>query len=305
MYTIAIHGGAGVIRQGSLFPEEEKLYTEGLDEALSAGYHLLEKGINALEAVETAVMILENNPLFNAGKGSVFNSDGIHEMEASIMWGLTLDAGAICAVRNVKNPIHLARLAMEKSPHLFLNGLGAENFARENELAFEDDSYFFTTKRYDQLLDAKKNIRVQLDHYADRSFGTVGAVAIDKDGNLAAATSTGGLTNKSYGRIGDSPVIGSGTYANNNTCAVSCTGDGEFFLRGVVAYDISCLIEYKNMTLNDACNLVIMDKMGKLGGEGGVIAVDKMGNTALVFNTEGMYRAYRKEDNASIVSIYK
>lgn len=226
-------------------------------------------------------------------------------MEASVMWGKTLDAGAVCALRNVKNPVHLARLAMEKSPHLFLNGTGAEDFGRESGVEFEDDSYFFTTKRYDQLLEAKKNLRVQLDHYAEKKFGTVGAVALDMHGNLAAATSTGGLTNKNYGRIGDSPVIGSGTYANNNTCAVSCTGDGEFFIRSVAAYDISCLIEYKKLSLEEACRIVIMEKMVKIHGEGGAIAVDKSGNAALVFNSEGMYRGYRKDGEVPVINIYR
>jgi beta-aspartyl-peptidase (threonine type) len=305
MYAIAIHGGAGVINRESLLPEEEKLYLEGLSEALKAGFQMLEKGINALDAVEAAVMSLEDNHLFNAGKGSVFNSEGIHEMEASIMWGKTIDAGSVCALRNVKNPIHLARLTMERSPHLFLNGIGAEDFARENSVPFEDDSYFFTTKRYDQLLEAKKNSRVQLDHFAEKNFGTVGAVAIDKDGNLAAATSTGGLTNKTYGRIGDSPVIGSGTYANNNSCAISCTGDGEFFIRTVAAYDISCLVEYKNMSIQDACNHVIFEKLTKLGGEGGAIAIDKLGNVAISFNSEGMYRAFKQENQPTVLGIYK
>ncbi len=303
MYTIAIHGGAGVINRNSLNAEEEKLYLEGLEESLNIGYKLLEAGKNALDAVEAAVISLEDNLMFNAGKGSVFNSDGIHEMEASIMWGKNLDAGAVSGIRNVKNPIQLARAAMEKSPHLFLNSSGAELFAKELDFPFEDDSYFFTTKRYDQLLEAKKDSRVQLDHFAD-NFGTVGAVALDSFGNLASANSTGGLTNKSYGRIGDSPLIGSGTYANNNTCAVSCTGDGEFFIRGVVAYDISCLVEYKNMSLADACNLVIKEKMVKLGGEGGVIAVDKSGNVALVFNSGGMYRGFKKHDGTSEIAIF-
>lgn len=305
MYTIAIHGGAGVVNPETLSSAEEELYREGLREALETGYLMLERGGSALDAVEAAVMMLEDNPLFNAGKGSVFNTDGIHEMEASVMWGKNRDAGAVCAIRNVKNPVHLARLAMEKSPHLFLNGSGAEDFAREHALTFEDDSYFFTTKRYDQLLDAKKNAKVQLDHAAEHKFGTVGAVAMDRKGNLAAATSTGGLTNKSYSRIGDTPVIGSGTYASNNTCAVSCTGEGEFFMRGIVAYDISCLMEYKGMGLQEACELVIMKKMVDLGGEGGAIAVDTKGNIAMVFNSEGMYRASHKEGSDPVIAIFK
>jgi beta-aspartyl-peptidase (threonine type) len=303
MYTIAIHGGAGVINPGALTSAEENQYREALGEALLSGYRMLERGVSALDAVEAAVMSLEDNPLFNAGKGSVFNSDGIHEMEASVMWGKNLDAGAVCAVRNIRNPVHLARLAMEKSPHLFLNGTGAEDFAREHGLTFEDDSYFFTTKRYDQLLDAKKNSKVLLDHAGEHKFGTVGAVAMDQHGNLAAATSTGGLANKSFARIGDTPVIGSGTYANNNTCAVSCTGEGEFFIRGVTAYDISCLMEYKGLSLQEACDLVIMKKMKDLGGEGGVIAVDNKGNVALVFNSEGMYRAYKQEGSDPVIAI--
>jgi beta-aspartyl-peptidase (threonine type) len=300
MYSIALHGGAGVITRENLSSEEERLYMEGLSEALDIGFQLLDRGSSALDAVEAAVMRLEDNPLFNAGCGSVFNSEGIHEMEASVMWGKNLQAGAVCALRNVKNPIHLARLVMEKSPHLFLHGHGAEEFAHENNVAFEDDSYFFTPKRYDQLLDAKKNMRIQLDH-----TGTVGAVALDKEGNLASATSTGGLTNKSYGRIGDSPIIGAGTYANNRICAVSCTGDGEYFIRGIAAYDISCLVEYKNLPLQEACTLVIMDKMKKLGGEGGTIAVDKTGKVAMVFNSEGMYRACRKDGEEASIAIYK
>ncbi len=305
MYSIAIHGGAGTIRKDNITPEEEKLYYGGLESAIQAGIHFLAQGMSALDAVEAAVMSLEDNPLFNAARGAVFNSEGIHEMEASVMWGKNLDAGAVCALRNVKNPIHLARVVMEKSKHLFLNGKGAEDFARENDIAFDEDSYFFTTKRYDQLLQAKKTGHIQLDHTAEKYFGTVGAVALDSAGNLAAATSTGGLTNKSYGRIGDSPVIGAGTYANNNTCAVSCTGDGEFFIRGVVAYDISCLVQYKNMPLQDACNLVMLEKMKKIGGEGGAVAVDKSGNVALAFNSEGMYRGYCKEGEKPFVAIYR
>lgn len=304
MFAIAIHGGAGVINRNSLSHEEEKLYREGLEVALNTGYSLLLNGESALEAVEKAVAVLEDNSLFNAGKGSVFNSDGKHDMEASIMWGLTVDAGTVCGIRNVKNPVSLARAVMEQSSHLFLNGQGAEDFARETGLTFEDDSYFFTTRRYDQLIDVKKNMKIQLDNSGEKIFGTVGAVALDNNGNLAAATSTGGLTNKKFGRIGDSPVIGSGTYANNNTCAVSCTGDGEFFIRSVAAYDISCLMEYKNLSLKEACEIVIKNKITKLGGEGGAIAVDRNGNVELVFNSEGMYRAYRKEGEPPVIAIF-
>lgn len=302
MYTIAIHGGAGVISRENLLPEEEKLYLEGLAEALDAGYKLLEVGENALDAVEAAVTLLEDNVLFNAGRGSVFNADGRIDMEASIMWGETLEAGAVCGVRNVKNPIQLAKAVMENSPHVFLNGSGAEDFAREIGLPFEEDGYFYTTRRYEELRKAQENVFA--GQFAGKHFGTVGAVALDRYGNVAAATSTGGSTNKAYGRIGDSPLIGSGTYANNRTCAVSCTGDGEYFMRSVAAYDISCLMEYKFLSLQEACELVIMDKMVRLGGEGGTIAVDTLGNAALVFNSPGMYRGYRKEFGEAEVAIY-
>lgn len=305
MYAIAIHGGAGTITKAALTTEEENSYSQALEEALNAGFEILEKGMSSLDAVEAAVIALENCPLFNAGKGSVFNSEGMHEMEASVMWGKNLDAGAVCAISNVKNPIQLARLVMEKSPHLFLNGKGAETFAREQHLEFGEDSYFFTSERYDELLDSKKNGRVRLDHFAEKNFGTVGAVALDQEGNLAAATSTGGVTNKTYGRIGDSPVIGAGTYANNSTCAVSCTGDGEFFIRGVAAYSISCLAELGNMSLEGACNKVIMEKMIQLGGQGGAIAVNKNGDIAMAFNTEGMYRGYRKEGGQTWTAIFR
>lgn len=304
MYTLAIHGGAGVIDSNSITADEGKLYKEGLVEALQAGLYLLDQGENALDAVEAAVTILEDNPLFNAGKGSVFNYEGKHEMEASVMWGKTLDAGAVCSLRNVRNPVRLARMVIERSQHVFLNGAGAEEFAKEHGLPLEDDSYFFVTKRYDQLIDAKKNTRIQLDHVAENKYGTVGAVALDRYGNLAAATSTGGLTNKNYGRIGDSPIIGAGTYANNDTCAISCTGNGEFFIRSVAAYDISCLMEYKSFTLKEACELVIMEKMVKMGGEGGVIAADKWGNVELLFNTIGMYRAYATDSIAPQVDVF-
>lgn len=305
MFTIAIHGGAGVITRQSITKEEETLFRDGLDDALKTGVSLLEKGGSAMDAVVVTVMALEDNPMFNAGRGSVFNHEAKHEMEASVMWGKTREAGAVCGIRNVRNPVLLARRAMEDSGHLFLHGAGAEEFAREQNLPFEVDSYFFTPKRYDQLMDAKKGSKVRLDHSPDQNFGTVGAVALDKYGNLAAATSTGGLTNKNYGRIGDSPLIGAGTYAANDTCAVSCTGDGEFFIRGVVAYDISCLLEYKGLSLHDACELVILDKMKKLGGTGGVIAIDKIGNVEMVFNCEGMYRGFQKDTGERFVEIWE
>lgn len=305
MYALAIHGGAGVIKKENLTSEQEKLYLQALEEALSSGYFILQNGGRAVEAVEAAVIKLEDNELFNAGKGSVFTSEGTHEMEASIMCGKSLDAGAVCGIKNVKNPISLAKVVMEKSKHLFLAGQGAEKFAKEAGLKSENDEYFFNQKRYDQLKEAQKNSRVQLDHYNDKKFGTVGAVAIDIEGNLAAATSTGGLTNKNYGRIGDSPVIGAGTYANNLACAISCTGDGEFFIRAVAAYDIYCLMSYKNLTLKEACQHVVHEKLRHLGGEGGVIAVDKNGNIEIIFNSEGMYRAYKKSGEDTVLGIFK
>lgn len=296
MYAIAIHGGAEVIDLKDLSPELEKRYLQGLEDSLDAGYRILEGNGSALDAVEVSVTELENNELFNAGKGSVFTSDATHEMEASIMCGQRIDCGAVCGLKNVKNPVRLARMVLEKSNHVFLNGPGAEKFARENNLPFEPDEYFYTPEQYRQLQASKIKMV--------KNMGTVGAVAIDASGNLAAATSTGGLSNKNYGRIGDSPVIGAGTYANNSTCAVSCTGDGEYFIRAVTAYDISSMLEYKKFTLKQACEHAIRDKLKHLGGEGGVIAIDKNGNIEMDFNTHGMYRGFRKQDMEPFIFIY-
>lgn len=295
-YVIAIHGGAGVREREDLTPALEEVYLQGLRQALMAGYFVLSNDGTALDAVESAVAVLEDNELFNAGKGSVFNSDGKHEMEASIMCGRRIDAGAACGVRNVRNPVRLARKILEESNHLFLSGSGAEKFAREHDLYFEPDDYFHTRERFGQLQRAKL--------LKPQGSGTVGAVAIDSAGNLAAATSTGGMTNKNYGRIGDSPVIGAGTYANNSTCAVSCTGDGEFFMRAIAAYDISALMEYGGLSLQDACEKVILDKLPKMGGDGGAVAIDKEGNIEMCFNSNGMYRGYRKENGLPVVFIY-
>lgn len=296
MYAIAIHGGAGVISQKELSADLEKQYRQGLKEALEAGYRILDKGGSALDAVQAAVVSLEDNELFNAGKGSAFTSDETHELEASIMCGKRVDGGAACGLKNVRNPILLARTVLEKSHHLFLNGQGAELFADEHELQFVPGEYFFTEKEYKELQDyrAKQGI----------GTGTVGAVAIDSEGNLAAATSTGGLTNKRYGRIGDSPILGAGTYANNSTCAVSCTGDGEYFIRCVAAYDVSAMLEYKGIPLKEACNAVVMNKLKKLGGEGGLIAIDRLGNIEMIFNGEGMYRGFQKQGNQAEILIY-
>ncbi|MCF8448810.1 MAG: isoaspartyl peptidase/L-asparaginase [Taibaiella sp.] len=301
--SIAIHGGAGTILRSTMTPALQLQYENGLQDALHAGYSILAAGGSSLDAVAAAVASLEDFALFNAGKGAVFNSAGKHEMDAAIMNGKTLEAGGVCGVNGIKNPVRLARAVMEHSGHVLLAGMGAEDFARLQGFEFEPDSYFYTEQRYKQWQEALLEGKVQLDH-SDKKFGTVGAAALDKDGNLAAATSTGGMTNKKYGRIGDSPIPGAGTYANNKTCAISCTGHGELFIRSVVAYDISCLIEYKGLSLHDACKLVVYDKLVKIGGEGGLVAVDNQGNVSMPFNSEGMYRACRTKDRNE-VKIYK
>ena len=253
----------------------------------------MKAGESSSNAVQLAVTILEDNPLFNAGKGAVFSANGNHEMDAAIMEGLNLNAGGICGVSNIKNPIALARLVMDKSEHVLLSGKGAEDFATFMKCKTEDASYFYEEFRHQQWLRIKDTDQFQLDHYSKKTdkFGTVGAVALDSFGNLAAATSTGGMTNKKFGRVGDSPIIGAGNYANNKTCAISCTGSGEFFLRGVVAYDVSCLIEMKGLSLTAACMEVIHNRIKSIGGDGGLIAIDTQGQIAMPFNTEGMYRA--------------
>ncbi len=302
--SIAIHGGAGTILRSTMTAELQQQYESGLQQALDAGYEVLEAGGSSLDAVEAAVASLEDFPLFNAGKGAVFNHKGKHEMDACIMNGKTLEAGAVSGVNNIKNPVKLSRAVMEHSQHVLLYGDGAEEFAKLNGIAFENDAYFYTEQRYKQWQEAMLEDRVQLDH-TEKKFGTVGAVALDKHGNLAAATSTGGMTNKKYGRIGDSPIPGAGTYANNNTCAISCTGHGELFIRSVVAYDISCLMEYKGLSLAEACDIVVHDKLVKIGGEGGLVAVDSSGNISMPFNSEGMYRACRNNAGLSEIKIYK
>ncbi|MCP2045802.1 isoaspartyl peptidase/L-asparaginase family protein [Pontibacter sp. HSC-36F09] len=303
--AIAIHGGAGTITPASMTPELEEAYKQALLHALEQGYQVLEKGGSALDAVEIAVVLLEDSPLFNAGRGSVFTKEGKHEMDAAIMCGKTMEAGAVAGVRSIRNPVRLTRAIMEHSDHVFLSGYGAEEFARKYKIDFAPEEYFYDKHRYQQWREVRDTDLFILDHSKERKFGTVGAVARDANGDLAAATSTGGMTNKNYNRIGDSPLIGSGTYANNKTCAISCTGHGEFFIRAVVAYDISCLIEYKGYTLQEACDEVVMDKLVKFGGEGGLIAVDSKGNLALPFNSEGMYRAHRSGGQKGRVSIYK
>lgn len=305
--SIAIHGGAGTLVKGMMTLQKEKAYKLALQQALTMGYDLLENGSSAANAVEQAVIILENSPLFNAGKGSVFTADETHEMDASIMDGKTLNAGAISLISGIKNPISLARDVMENSEHVFLAGIGAMEFAKKHNYKTENPSYFYDEFRHQQWLEIKDSDSFQLDHSTkkDSKFGTVGAVACDSDGNIAAATSTGGMTNKRYGRVGDSPMIGSGNYANNKTCAVSCTGSGEFFIRGVVAYDVACLMEYKNLSLKDAAHEVINKRILEIGGDGGLIAVDAQGNIAMPFNTEGMYRACKSSSSLEEISIYK
>ena len=303
-FGIVVHGGAGTM--ANLTPEKEAAYREKLSEAILAGHRILRDGGSSLDAVEAAVRVLEDSPLFNAGKGAVFTSEGVNELDASIMDGRTLKAGAVAAVRRIRNPISLARLVMDKSENVLLVGGGAEAFAAQRGIEFVDPKYFFTPRRWDELQKAKERERKPKSESPPPSatgqkHGTVGAVALDKHGNLAAATSTGGLTNKAFGRIGDSPIIGAGTYANNETCAVSATGHGEYFIRLVVCHDISALMAYRKMTLEQAARTVIMEKLTKLGGTGGVVAIDKDANIAMSFNTPGMFRGYAIGPDASIV----
>ena len=312
-FTLVIHGGAGTIRKKHMTPDLETVYLKSLQDALDAGYIVLEQNGNAVNAVKAALVVLEDNILFNAGRGSVFTKKGLQEMDAAIMDGSTLEAGAIAGVRNVRNPIELATEVMRKSDHVFLSGKGANEFAMMLGIKLEPDEYFFSQFRYDQWKAVRDSDNYSLDHNHDRvedlmkdkEFGTVGATACDRDGNIAAATSTGGMTNKKYGRIGDSPMIGVGTYANNKTCAISCTGHGEMFIRTVAAYDVSCLMEYKGMSLKEAMNIVVNEKLVKIGGEGGMIGVDGQGNSAMLFNSAGMYRGLRDSDGVNLVAIYR
>lgn len=305
-YAIAIHGGAGTLVKGMMSPEKEKAYKKALATALETGHAVLKGGGTATEAVIQAVVELEDSPLFNAGKGSVFTADGTHEMDAAIMEGGSLNAGAVSLITGIKNPIVLARDVMEKSEHVFLAGEGAMKFANSLDYPIEDETYFYDAFRFQQWQEIKGTDAFQLDHAVkkDSKFGTVGAVACDLHGNLAAATSTGGMTNKRFGRIGDSPVLGAGNYANNKTCAVSCTGSGEFFIRGVAAYDVSCLMEYKGLSLEAAAREVIEKRLLDIGGDGGLIAVDAHGNIAMPFNTEGMYRASKTSFGDETIQIY-
>ena len=306
MYALALHGGAGTIARASLTPADEQQYRAALEAALTIGYSLLRDGAAALDAVEATVRSLEDCPLFNAGRGAVFTHDGHHEMDAALMDGHTRLAGAVAGVRQVQNPIRAARLVMEKTEHVLLGYPGADDLAREYGLPLQPVEYFFTQKRFDQLQDALAIGKMQLDHAADPNWkkGTVGAVARDQRGHLAAATSTGGMTNKRYSRIGDTPFIGAGTWADAR-CAISCTGNGEYFIRAVAAYDVACLMEYRGLSLEEAARVVVQDKLAPVGGEGGLIAIDADGNITSPFNSEGMYRASRREGEAALVAIYK
>lgn len=323
-YVLVIHGGAGAISKKHMTPEKEAAYRAKLEEALAAGEEILANGGKATDAVEAAIMVMEDSPLFNAGKGAVFTNDERNEMDASFMDGETLNAGAVSGVTTVKNPIQAARMVMEKSVHVMLSGNGANEFAKKMGLEMVDTSYFRDENRYQQLKKVQERENAVLDHDGEqgsievpssdvefnlidlnKKYGTVGAVALDQQGNLAAGTSTGGMTNKRYGRVGDSPIIGSGTYADNATCAVSCTGHGEFFMRYVVAYDVVALMRYQKISLEEAAKKVIHETLEKVDGRGGLIAVDGQGNIAMPFNTSGMYRGYVKSSGEKAVLIYE
>lgn len=317
--VLVIHGGAGTILKSSMTPDQEKAYQSGLQAALDKGYSILKNGGTSLDAVEATVRVLEDNPLFNAGKGAVFTNDGKNELDASIMDGKNLMAGSVAGVTVIRNPVSAARAVMEKSEHVMLVGKGAETFAQMNGLEIVDPSYFHTNSRWKGLQQARKrdSLKSKPDHSGgnqgnllkqpgnrDEKYGTVGAVALDRYGNLAAATSTGGMTNKKYGRVGDAPIIGAGTYADNKTCAISCTGWGEYFIRLVMAKSVSDMMEFGNYSLDKASTEMIMKRLPELGGDGGLIGVDKNGNIIMTFNTEGMYRGWKKGERQEIL-IYK
>ncbi len=318
-FVLVIHGGAGTITRSQMTPEKEKAYRAALTEALQKGYDTLKKGATALDAAEVSIRYMEDCPLFNAGKGAVFTSEGKNELDAACMDGKTLMAGSVAGVTTIKHPVSAAKAVMLKSNHVMMIGAGAEKFAAQQGLEIVDPSYFFTEDRWRGLMRAKREDSIRAiqqnapkqeallkqPENRDYKYGTVGAVVLDQYGNLAAATSTGGMTNKKFGRVGDAPIIGAGTYANNTTCAISCTGWGEFFIRLVMAKSISDMMEFGKMPLQDAANEMIMKKLGALGGDGGLIAVDKKGNIAMPFNSEGMYRGYVSEDGKIVVKIYK
>ena len=313
--VLVIHGGAGTILRENMTPDKEEAYRATLQLALDSGYAVLEQGGTALDAVEKSVVIMEDSPLFNAGRGSVLTHEGTVEMDAAIMDGNSCMAGAVSGLRLIKNPVIAARMVMMHSPHVMMIGSGAQAFAAKMGCEVEKRSYFIIRERKEQLKKAIENEKVQLDHdqkdcdlgnvNPDIKFGTVGAVALDRNGHIAAATSTGGMTNKKHGRVGDAPIIGAGTYANDSTCAVSCTGHGEFFIRNVVGYDLSALMAYKSMSLKDAAEYIILDKLERQDGRGGLIALDQKGNYVMVFNTAGMYRGVKTSKGENQVLIFK
>ena len=302
-FSIVIHGGAGTMSKASMSNEVKKQYINKLDEAISVGYEILKKGGSSQEAVEKTIIVMEDSPLFNAGKGAVLNHDGNVELDASFMDGNTLNAGAISGSSMIKNPISAAISVMNNSPHVMLSGAGADKFAKSQKLDIKPNSYFITERRLNSLKNAKSKEASSIN--IEQKIGTVGCVALDKFGNISAGTSTGGMTNKRWNRIGDAPIIGSGTYANNLTCGVSATGWGEFFIRSVAAYDISALMQYKGLSIQEASRIVIHEKIAKLGGDGGVIALDKDGNVAMEMNTEGMYRAHIDSKGNKTIKIFK
>lgn len=324
--TLVIHGGAGNIAKDNMTPEQEKAYHHVLKQSLQAGYAVLQNGGSSIDAVRKAIHVLEDSPLFNAGKGAVLTNDRRIELDASIIDGKTQQAGAVAGVTTIKNPIEAAYAVMTKSPHVLMAGAGAEKFAKEQGITLVNPSYFYTKERKEALERALQKEAIELDHstkskikkspkssyessltFTDEGekFGTVGCVALDQYGNLAAGTSTGGMNNKRYGRIGDAPIIGAGTYANNATCAISATGHGEYFIRSVVAYDISALIEYKGLSLEEAANKVVLEKLVEKGGSGGVISLDTQGNIAMPFNTAGMFRGFVTSDGTMQTAIFK
>nr|WP_321234772.1 isoaspartyl peptidase/L-asparaginase [uncultured Psychroserpens sp.] len=314
-FAIIIHGGAGTILKKNMTPEKELAYKAKLEEAIRVGYEILKNGGTSLDAVQKTINVMEDSPLFNAGKGAVFTNAETNELDASIMDGKTLNAGASAGTITVRNPINLARIIMDKSPHVMMAGVGADTYAKEQGLSIVEPSYFYTEHRFNALKRAMEREQIELDHddkqafydpeIKDSKFGTVGCAALDKNGNLAAGTSTGGMTNKRYGRVGDAPIIGAGTYANNNSCAVSSTGWGEYFIRSMVAHDISALMQYKGLTLQEAAREVIHTKVPALGGDGGIVAVDKNGIMVAEFNTAGMYRATMNDKGELTIGIYK
>ncbi|PVW15261.1 isoaspartyl peptidase/L-asparaginase family protein [Marixanthomonas spongiae] len=314
-FGIVIHGGAGTILKKNMSDSLENVYKLKLEEAIKTGHDILKNGGTAMEAVTKTINVMENSSLFNAGKGAVFTHEETNELDASVMDGATLNAGAVAGVTHIKNPIDLALAVMNNSPHVLLSGQGAERFAKEQGFEMMDPSYFYTEKRFQSLQRIKEKEKTELDHDSkvsfaedpfikDSKFGTVGCAALDKNGNLAAGTSTGGMTNKRWNRIGDAPIIGAGTYANNATCAVSSTGWGEYFIRGMVAHDISAMMEYKGVTLQEAAEEVIQEKLPNLGGDGGIVAIDKDGNVSMEFNTAGMYRATMNAEGDLKIGIY-